>query len=134
MYPGLFTRGTKSSKVDAKDEYLNIPPLRSPQLLMKAYFVIGKWIMQPKATKMELDKMRFDIISYVAQPKFGAEVVKTFMTLLSLSEPSGKMKDCDIWKCAKMKSTSLQVEVQDEAKVEDDVIEIKNGHSRIMPH
>ena len=85
---------------------------------------------------MDLDKMRLDINSYVTQPKFGAEVVKTFMTLLSFAEPSGKMKDCDIWKCAKTKGTSLQVEAQaqDEAKVEDDMIELKNGHSRIMPH
>ena len=78
MYPGLFTRGTKSSKKDTVDEYLNVHSTRSPQLLMKAYFVIGRWIMQPKATKMDLDKMRLDINSYVTQPKFGAEVVKAW--------------------------------------------------------
>lgn len=52
------------------------------------------------------------------------------MTLLSFSEPSGKMKDCDIWKCAKMKSTSLQAEhtqAQDESKVEEKSVELKGN-------
>lgn len=69
MYPGLFTRGAKSSKKDTVDEYLRVSSLPSAQLLMKVYFVIGRWIMQPKATKIELDKMRLDINNYVTQTK-----------------------------------------------------------------
>ena len=49
-------------------------------LVMKAYFVIGRWMVNPKATKIELDAVRADIQHYVQSSH--SDVISIFMRLL----------------------------------------------------
>ena len=105
MYPGLFTRGGKLTKAEVEADYLNPSQARVSALIMKAYFVLGRWALHPKMSKTEYEAFRQELSNYVT---YTPEVVKTFMSLLVKSEPSNTMRDCDVWKCAKMKSTQLQ--------------------------
>ena len=106
------------SKSDIEHDYLDPSPHHVQALLMKAHFLIGKWMVNPKMGKVEADAWKLDLSHYVANTP---EALKTFISLLELSEPQGVMSDCDVWKCAKNKSTQFQssesLEVASEGKV-----------------
>jgi hypothetical protein len=112
-YPALFTRGEKAKKTDIENDYMNPAATRSASLIMKSYLVIGRWIVNPKMSSAELAVMRQELANYVT---YTPDALKTFMTLLAISEPSGTMSDCDVWKCAKKKGTQLQL-VQESSEV-----------------
>jgi len=122
MYPGLFTRAERAKKADIEQDYLNPGPLRSATLIMKAHLMIGRWMINPKMTLVELTAARQDIANYVTYTK---EVLKTFMALLAISEPTGTMRDCDVWKCAKKKNTQLQLPVESAEVVSEDMVTLR---------
>ena len=104
MYPSLFTRG-RMTNIAAQAEYLNPDQMHSPTLLMKAYFFIGNWMVNPTMSYNECGPWRTDTANYINSKP---ELVRTFKDLLALSEPSGTMADCVVWQCAKTKSTKLK--------------------------
>ena len=77
MYPFLFTRG-RMTKTDVEHDYLD-PGLHHVQaLLMKAYFLIGIWMLNPKMSKQEADAWKLELSHDVVNTP---EALKTFMSL-----------------------------------------------------
>ena len=72
---------------------------------MKAYMVIGFWMLNPSMTVKQYEEMRKTIQNYVM---FTPEAQSTFKALLDISEPSGQMKDCLIYKCIKERSPVIE--------------------------
>ena len=57
MYPGLFTRSKTQEKQDIEHDYISPSSSHTAQLLMKCYFVIGRWIVNPKMSRAEYEKI-----------------------------------------------------------------------------